>query len=90
MVGEHPTQTALPAEDLKPACRAACIAYREVRRTGQLDHAAWVAARAAVQVLQPEMDEDVAGRTASAAINYASVYHPKWLWHRVGDPKYWR
>jgi hypothetical protein len=30
MVGEHPTQTTLPGDDLKPAWRAACIAYREV------------------------------------------------------------
>jgi hypothetical protein len=37
MVGEHPTQTTLPDDDLKPAWRAACIAYPEVRRTGQLD-----------------------------------------------------
>jgi hypothetical protein len=45
MVREHPTQTSLPGEDLKPA---------------------------------------------SAAIHYASVFHTKWLWHRVGDPKWWK
>jgi hypothetical protein len=41
------------------------------------------------QELRPDLDEDAAGRQASAAIHYASVFHTKWLWHRVGDPKYW-
>jgi hypothetical protein len=90
MVGEHPTQTTLPGDELKPAWRAACVAYREVRRAGQLDHPAWLAARAAVLDARPDLDQDAAGRQASAAVHYASVYHTKWLWHRVGDPKYWK
>jgi len=40
MVGEHPTQTTLPAGPLRPAWRAACVAYREVRQTGQLNQPA--------------------------------------------------
>ena len=40
VVGEHPTQTTLPGDDLKSAWRAACVAYREVRRTEQLDQRA--------------------------------------------------
>lgn len=28
MVGEHPTQTSLPGDHLKPAWRVACVAYR--------------------------------------------------------------
>ena len=90
MVGEHPTQTSLPGDDLKPAWRVACIAYRKVRQAGKLDHPAWLAARTAIQQLRPDLDEHVAGQQASAAIHYASVFHTKWLWHRVGDPKYWK
>ena len=35
MVGEHPTQTSLPGDDLKPAWRVACVAYRKVRQEGK-------------------------------------------------------
>ena len=52
MVGEHPTQTSLPGEDLKPAWRVACVAYRKVRQVGELDQPAWLAARAAIQELR--------------------------------------
>jgi hypothetical protein len=90
MVGEHPNQTTLAGEDLKPAWRAACIAYRKVRQAGQLDQPAWLAARAAVLAVRPDLGQDDAGRQASAAVHYASVFHTKWLWHRVGDPKYWK
>jgi hypothetical protein len=88
MVGEHPTQTTLAGDDLKPAWRAACIAYREVRRTGQLDQPAWLAARAAILSERPDLDERSAGHQASAAIHYASVFHTKWLWSGVGDPRW--
>jgi hypothetical protein len=89
MVGEHPTQTTLPGDDLKPAWRAACIAYRKVRQTGLLDQPAWLAARAAVLNLNPALDEKRAGQVARDAVHYASVYHTKWLWNGVGDPR-WR
>lgn len=87
MVGEHPTQTTLPGDDLKPAWRAACIAYR-VRRTGQLDQSAWLAARTAILRVRPDLGERSAGHQASAAIHYASVFHTKWLWSGVGDPRW--
>ena len=40
MVGEHPTQTTLPGEDMKPAWRVARVAYRKVRQSRELDHPA--------------------------------------------------
>jgi hypothetical protein len=86
MVGEHPTQTTLPGDDLRPAWRVACVAYRKLRQAGDHDHPAWLAARAAIQLLRPDLDERAAGAQAAAAIHYASVFHTKWLWHRVGDP----
>ena len=57
MIGEHPTQTSLPGDDLKPAWRLACVAYRKVRQEGQLDQPAWLAARAAIQELRADLDE---------------------------------
>jgi hypothetical protein len=62
MTGRHPTQTTLPADDLKPAWRVACVAYRSVRQAGHLDQPAWLAARAAIQSLRPDLDEDAAGQ----------------------------
>jgi hypothetical protein len=49
-----------------------------------------LAARAAIQELRPDLDADAAGQQASASIHYASVFHAKWLWHRIGDPKRWK
>ena len=90
MVGEHPTQSTLPADALKPAWRAACIAYRKVRQSGQGDQPGWLSARAAILELHPGIGDEEAGKQAVAAVSYASVNHPTWLWHRVGDPKYWK
>ena len=87
MVGDHPTQTtSLPGDDLKPAWRVACVAYRKVRQAGELDRPAWLAARAAIQTLRPDLDERAA--QAAPAVQYASVFHTTWQWHLVGDPKY--
>jgi hypothetical protein len=85
MVGEHPTQTSLPAGDLRPAWRAACVAYREVRCTGARDEPAWNAARAAVLQEFPTLSERAAGEQASDAICYASVYYPQWFWGGLGQ-----
>ena len=66
MVGEHPTQTTLSGEDLKPAWRVACVAYRKLRQAGLDDHPAWLAARAAIQVLRPDLDNGQAERRGRA------------------------
>jgi hypothetical protein len=89
MVSEHATQTTLPGDDLLPAWPAACVAYREVRRTVAKDHPAWLAARAAVHDARPDLDSHAAGAQAIAAVQYASVFHPRWLWNGVGEAK-WR
>jgi hypothetical protein len=86
MTGEHPSQATQPRDDIKPAWRVAVVAYREVRRTGQLDHPAWLAARAAILAERPNLDEEAAGREASAAIHYCSVFHTRWLWSGVTSP----
>ena len=85
MVSEHSAQTILPGGDLRPVWRAACVAYREVRRTGARDEPAWKAARAAVRQEFPTLSERAAGEQASDAICYAAVYYPQWLWKGVGE-----
>ncbi len=85
MVGEHLAHTILPGEDLRPVWRAACVAYREVRRTGARDEPAWKAARAAVLQEFPTLSERAAGEQASDAICYVAVYYPQWLWKGVGE-----
>lgn len=67
MVGEHPSQAAAPQEDIKPAWRAACVAYRDVRRQGELHFPAWRKARAAVQELRFDLDEHLQSLTRGGA-----------------------
>jgi hypothetical protein len=86
MVGEHPTQASQPRDDIKPAWRVACVAYRDVRRQGELHFPAWRKARAAVLELRPDLSEREAGDEAHRAVHYASVYHQAWLWHGVTSP----
>ena len=76
MTGEHPTQTSLAGDDLKPAWRVACVAYRKVRQSGQLDQPAWLAARAAIQLLRPDLDERAAGAQAAAAVTTRRPFTP--------------
>ena len=57
------------------------MAYREQRRAGATDHAAWLAAVAALQAVRPIPAKE-AGQEATNAIAYASSNHTKWL---VGD-----
>jgi hypothetical protein len=78
------TPQARPTPERTPAWRAACLAYRETRRTGQREHAAWLAAVAALQAVWPLPDKE-AGQEATNAIAYAASQHPEWLWNRVGD-----
>ena len=56
--------------------------------SGEYDHPAWLAARAAIRQLRQDLNAEEAGKHASAAIHYASVFHTKWLWQRVGNPKW--
>lgn len=76
-------------EELKPAWRAACLAYRKVRRTGALDQPAWMAARQAVKECLPALTEEEAGAEASRAILYASTWHRDWFWSGVGGEWRW-
>lgn len=81
---EGRAQATLPEGEMKAAWRAACIAYRAVRREGKPDHPAWMAARAVVMRGVADLSENDAGCEASRAIHYCSVWHPAWLWSGVG------
>src|SRR5262245_53383857 len=79
-VGAMPDAPAHPRPDMRPAWRAACLAYRKVRATGQLDHPAHLAARAAVLEVLPSPTEKEASQEAINAIAYATSFHSAWFW----------
>jgi hypothetical protein len=80
----HGPQPTLPREDMLPAGRAACVAYRAARRADERDHVAWMKARDAILALSA-IGEEAAGKEATRAISYASRMHPAWLWNGVGE-----
>ena len=75
-----------PTPERTPAWRVACLAYREQRRAGASDLAAWRAAVAALQAVWPLSDKE-AGLEATNAIAYASSNHTAWFWDGVGDQR---
>ena len=77
-----PERAPVPTPERKPAWRAACLAYREQRRASATDHAAWLAAVAALQAVWP-LPAKEAGLEATNVIAYASSNHSKWFWGEV-------
>jgi hypothetical protein len=77
-----PERPPAPSTDRKPAWRAAALAYREQRRAGEGHHVAWLAARAALQVVWPLPDKEAGAENALA---FASAYHTAWFWSGVGS-----
>ena len=65
----------VPTPDRKPAWRAACLAYREKRRTGVWEHEAHLAAVAALQTVCPGLTWKEASAEAVNAVAFASTYH---------------
>jgi hypothetical protein len=70
------------AEHLE-AWRAAVLAYRRVRRRGELDHPARLAAVAAYLEVRPRDDREEAMRQVTRAIAYAATHHTVWFWRGV-------
>src|SRR5262245_45383253 len=79
-LGAMPDVPAHPRDSMRPAWRAACLAYRKVRATGALDHPAHLAATAAVREVLPNPTEKEASNQAIAAIAYATTFHAEWFW----------
>jgi hypothetical protein len=73
-----------PTPERKSAWRAACLAYREQRQAGAMDHAAYLAAVAALQAVWPGLARKKACVETGNAIAFASTYHSTWFWNGVG------
>jgi hypothetical protein len=73
----------LPRDEIRPAWRAAVLAYRRALRATGEDRLAWPAAHAAFRAALPEMPEEQAKQEAHAAIAYAAANHTAWFWAGV-------
>jgi hypothetical protein len=73
----------LPREEIRPAWRAAVLAYRANMRVTRDDHPAWRAAIAAFREVMPEVPEEQAKQEVMHAIAYAAANHTKWFWADV-------
>ena len=76
-----------PTPERRPAWRAAVLAYRQARREGASDHAAFVAAVAKLREEWPELSVKQASDEVVAAIAYASTHHTAWFWDSVGGSR---
>jgi hypothetical protein len=73
----------LPREEIRPAWRAAVLAYRSNMRVTRHNDPAWDAAYAAFREALPEMPEQQAKQETTQAIAYAAANHTKWFWGGV-------
>jgi hypothetical protein len=73
----------LPREHIRPAWRAAVLAYRRRFTETRDDLPAWRAALAAFRGVLPEMGEAEAKQEVMAAIAYAANNHTTWFWTGV-------
>lgn len=74
----------LPRDEIRPAWKAAVLAYRRVYRVTPEDRLAREAAFDAFREVLPEMPEELAKQETSSAIAYAAANHTAWFWGR-GD-----
>jgi hypothetical protein len=65
----------LPREEIRPAWRAAVLAYRRELRGTREDRLAWPAAYAAFREVLPEMPEAQAKHETTHAIAFAAANH---------------
>jgi hypothetical protein len=70
----------LPRAEIRPAWRAAVLAYRREHQATHEDRFARAAAYAAFRQVLPDMPEDQAKVETSHAIAYAATNHAKWFW----------
>jgi hypothetical protein len=73
----------LPRDEIRPAWRAAVLAYRREHRATGHDLPAWHAALVAFREALPEMPEAQAKQETTMAIAYAAANHTKWFWRGV-------
>jgi hypothetical protein len=80
MSGIVQSQHHLPREEMRPAWRAAVLAYRANMRVTRHPSPAYSAAVAAFREVLPEMPEEDAKQEVMHAIAYAAANHTKWFW----------
>jgi hypothetical protein len=73
----------LPREQIRPAWRAAVLAYRANMRVTRHNSPAWWAAYSAFREVLPEMPEQQAKQETTMAIAYAAANHTAWFWAGV-------
>jgi hypothetical protein len=73
-------QPHLPSEQIRPAWRAAVLAYRRNFRETRHPSPAYEAAFAAFREVLPNIPEEEAWNHVMHAIAYAASYHSKWFW----------
>jgi hypothetical protein len=78
------TQTlTLPREEIRPAWRAAVLAYRRELRATREDRLAWPAAYEAFREVLPGMGDAEAKQEVMHAVAYAAANHGSWFWGGV-------
>jgi hypothetical protein len=78
-----PRTITLSREQIRPAWRAAVIAYRRELQATREDRLAWPAAYVAFREVLPEMPEAQAKHETTRAIAYAAANHTAWFWGGV-------
>jgi hypothetical protein len=73
----------LPRDAIRPAWRAAVLAYRANMRVTRHPSPAYEAALVAFREVLPEMPEERAKHEVMHAIAYAAANHTKWFWSGV-------
>jgi hypothetical protein len=78
------TQTlTLPRDEIRPAWRAAVLAYRREHRATGHDLPAWRAALVAFREVLPDVPEEQAKLETTQAIAYAAANHTVWFWRGI-------
>jgi hypothetical protein len=78
-----PTLIRLPREQLRPAWRAAVLAYRRTRQAGYGHHVAHARPSPRSAQVLPEMSKREAVQEVIAAVAYATREHTVWFWRGV-------
>jgi hypothetical protein len=73
----------LPREGIRPAWRAAVLAYRANFKETRHPSPAYAAALAAFRQALPDLPEQQAKHEVMHAIAYAAANHTKWFWAGV-------
>ena len=77
----------LPREQIRPAWRAAVLAYRANMRVTRHPGPAYGAALAAFREVLPEMPEAEAKNEVMHAVAYAAANHTAWFWGGIYDER---